>query len=150
MSDFTIDTYDYPLLKLMGGEMLQVSDGYAKAMLPMSEKVQQPSKVFHAGAIVTLADEAASAAIHGAPVNAESFQGKLFPYSIHLSVNLVSNDPVGPLFAESKVIKRGRITIVETEVTSNQGRTVALVRSTHMMVELDKKGPHRLRSKERV
>ncbi len=57
-------TNKWTMLSAIGGEMLEVRDGYAKARLPLSETVQQPTRVFHAGAIVTLADEVASAAIH--------------------------------------------------------------------------------------
>ncbi len=138
--------YNYPMLKGLGGKMLQLEDGYAKAELPLSEKVMQPMGVFHAGAIVTLADEVASAAIHGEPVDTEDLKGKLFPYSVQLSVNLLTNDPVGPISAEARVIKRGRLTVVDTEVKTKDGKTAAMMRSTHMMVNPDKTGPHSKKS----
>lgn len=131
------------MLSALGGEMLEVRDGYAKGRLPLSEKVMQPTRVFHAGAIVTLADEVASAAIHGGPVIDIKDTEKRFPYSIQLSVNLLTNDPVGPLTAESKVIRKGRMTVVETTVNTVTGEVAALMRSTHLLVDLKKSGPHR-------
>lgn len=137
-------TSKWTMLSAIGGEMLEVRDGYAKARLPLSEKVQQPTKVFHAGAIVTLADEVASAAIHGeADVDPASVaKGKKFPYSIQLSVNLLTNDPVGPLTAEANVVKRGGVTLVDTVVFTSTGETAALMRSAHRMVDLERVGPH--------
>lgn len=131
------------MLSALGGEMLEVRDGYARGRLPLSEAVMQPTRVFHAGAIVTLADEVASAAIHGASMVDAENTDKRFPYSVQLSVNLLTNDPIGPLTAEAKVIRAGRMTVVETTVLTCDNKVAALMRSTHMMVDLKKAGPHR-------
>lgn len=138
-----MSVYEYPMLKALGGKMLELKDGYARAELSLSESVMQPMKVFHAGAIVTLADEVASAAIHGEPVDPEAMNGKRFPYSVVLNVNLLTNDPIGPITAEAKVRKRGRLTIVDTEVFTREGNSMATMRSTHMMVDANNKGPHK-------
>lgn len=137
--------YEWTMLSALGGEMLEVRDGYAKGRLPLSEKVMQPTRVFHAGAIVALADEVASAAIHGRPVIDIKDTEQRFPYSIQLSVNLLTNDPVGPLTAEAKVIRKGRMTVVETTVNTVTGEVAALMRSTHLLVDLKKSGPHNKR-----
>ena len=134
--------YKWTMLSALGGEMLEVRDGYARGELPLSEMVMQPTRVFHAGAIVTLADEVASAAIHGGPMVVTDDPEKRFPYSVQLSVNLLTNDPVGPLTAEAKVIRKGRMTVVETTVSTADNQVAALMRSTHMMVDLKKTGPH--------
>lgn len=123
--------------------MLEVREDYALGELPLTDMVKQPTGVFHAGAIVTLADEVASQAIHGRYVDDESMEGKKFPYSIQISVNLLTNDPVGPMRAEAKVIRKGGIAVVDTTVTTSTGATAALMRSTHRMVDLSKSGPHK-------
>jgi uncharacterized protein (TIGR00369 family) len=133
----------WTMLSALGGDMLEMKDGYAKGVLPLSDLVMQPTKVFHAGAIVTLADEVASTAIHGEANTEESRKNKLFPYSVQLSVNLFTNDPVGPLTAEAKVVRRGKMTVVETKVFTSDGQTAAIMMSTHMMVDLNKSGPHK-------
>jgi uncharacterized protein (TIGR00369 family) len=130
------------MLSALGGDMLEVQDGYAKGVLPLSEAVMQPTRVFHAGAITVLADEVASTAINGEGIAKGDMTGCLFPYSVQITVNLISNDPVGPLTAEAKVVRRGRLTIVDTTVTGSGGHLVALMRSTHMMVDPAKVGPH--------
>lgn len=138
-----MSVYNHDMIRGLGGEMLEVRDGYARAELPLTEKVMQPTRVYHAGAIVALADEAASAAIHGMVMDSTKMDGKKFPYSIQLSVNLLTNDPVGPITAEATVVKRGRVTVVETVVKTCTGETAALMRSTHLMVDPSKTGPHK-------
>ena len=103
----------------------------------------QPTRVFHAGAIVTLADEVASAAITNGEVEMAKLIDKPFPYSIQISVNLLTNDNVGPLTAEAKVVRKGRMTVVQTTVTTSKGETAALMTSTHLLVDLKKTGPHK-------
>lgn len=136
--------YEYGILKTLGGKMTEIREGYARAELALSEKVMQPTRVFHAGAIVTIADEVASAAIVGeAEPDPAKMQGKKFPYSIQLSVNLLTNDPVGPITAEANVVKRGRVTVVDTIVKTSTGETAAIMRSTHLMVDPTTTGPHK-------
>lgn len=137
------DKYKWNMLEAIGGQITDISEGFARGTLPLSEQVMQPTGVFHAGAITVLADEVASAAIVGTHASDEKAQDKLFPYSVQISLNLLTNDPHGPLTAESKVVRRGRMTVVDTVVSSSTGETAALMRSTHMMVDLNKNGPHK-------
>lgn len=135
--------YEWTMLTALGGHMHEVRENYACGSLPLSDAVKQPTGVYHAGAIVTLADEVASAAIHGGEVIPEAMEGKRFPYSIQLSVNLLTNDPVGPLKAESNVIRNGGVAVVDTTVFTSSGTVAALMRSVHRMVDLNKTGPHK-------
>jgi uncharacterized protein (TIGR00369 family) len=139
----TTPKYEWTMLSAIGGKMIEVKDGYALGELPMSDMVQQPTQVYHAGAIVTLADEVASAALLGAYENVFAEKDKKFPYSIQISVNLLTNDPIGPLRAEAKVVRKGGVAVVDTVVTTSRGETAALMRSTHRMVDLNKVGPHK-------
>src|SRR5437870_12947897 len=142
--------YKWNMLSALGGDIVAVRDGYAKGVLPLTETVMQPTGVYHAGAIVMLADEVASAAIEGGPVDAKFMAEKKFPYSVQLSVNLLTNDPQGPLTAEAKVVRSGRMTVVQTTVINAAGQTTALMTSTHMMVDLKKTGPHKKETLARV
>src|SRR5579862_4790831 len=98
--------HKWNMLSAVGGDVVEVRPGYARGVLPLTETVMQPTRVYHAGAIVMLADEVASAAIEGGPVDAAFMAEKKFPYSVQLSVNLLTNDPQGPLTAEAKVVRR--------------------------------------------
>jgi len=135
--------HKWNMLGALGGQIIEVADGFAKAELPLSEEVMQPTGVFHAGAITMLADEVASTAIVGTHASDPAAKDKLFPYSVQISLNLLTNDPIGPLTAEARVVKKGRLTVVDTVVITSKGETAALMRSTHMMVDLKKAGPHR-------
>lgn len=128
------------MLSAIGGEIVERRPDYARGVLPLSETVMQPTKVFHAGAIVTLADEVASVAIHGGWVVENCPSEKKFPFSVQLSVNLLANDSIGPLTAEAKVVRKGRMTVVQTEVRTSKGEVAALMTSTHLMVDLKKSG----------
>lgn len=130
------------MLSAIGGEIVEERHGYAKGVLPLSEGVMQPTRVFHAGAIVTLADEVASRAIYNSLPKDENGKPSKFPYSVQISVNLLTNDPVGPLTAESTVTREGGLTLVDTIVTTREGQTAALMRSVHKMVDPSKSGPH--------
>ncbi|MBY0551232.1 MAG: PaaI family thioesterase [Candidatus Obscuribacterales bacterium] len=130
------------MLAAIGGSIIEERRGYAKGILPLSEGVMQPTRVFHAGAIVTLADEVASRAIYNAIPKDEHNRPLKFPYSVQLSVNLLTNDPIGPLTAESTVSREGGLTLVDTVVTTHDGKTAALMRSVHKMVDPAKAGPH--------
>ncbi len=35
--------YNHDMLRHLGGEMLEIRDGYARAVLPLSKKVMQPT-----------------------------------------------------------------------------------------------------------
>lgn len=135
--------YKWNMLSALGGEITEVRDGFARGHLPLSDEVMQPTQVFHAGAITVLADEVASSAIVGTYASDPDACDKPFPYSVQISLNLLTNDPVGPLTAESTVVRRGRMTVVDTVISSSKGETAALMRSTHMMVDLKAKGPHK-------
>lgn len=131
----------WTMLSAIGGEITEYSDGYARGVLPLTETVMQPTRVFHAGAIATLADEVASIAIKGAPGNESATAAGKFPYSVQLSINLLTNDPVGPLTAEARVVRKGRMTVVRTEVKTAGGDLAAVMMSTHLLVDLKKSGP---------
>ncbi|MBZ0184636.1 MAG: PaaI family thioesterase [Candidatus Obscuribacterales bacterium] len=121
--------HGYKILDTLGGSMLEVRDGYARAELPLSDTVMQPTRVFRAGAIVTLAVEVAAALLVGEAVDPQDRKGKRFPDSVQLSVNLLTNDPVGLLSAEAKVLRKGRVAVVDTVISTSSGQTAALMSS---------------------
>lgn len=132
----------WTMLSAIGGEIVEIGDGFARGVLPLTETVMQPTRVYHAGAIATLADECASLAIEGMQEHDPAVKEKKFPYSVQISMNLLTNDPVGPLTAEARVVRRGRMTVVQTVVKTSKGETAALMTSTHLLVDLKKAGPH--------
>ena len=133
---------DGTMLTAIGGKIIEERPGFARGVLPLSPLVMQPTKVFHAGAIATLADEVASRAIYNSIPRDSNNMPTKFPYSVQLSLNLLTNDPIGPLTAESTVSRAGGLTLVDTIITTHDGRTAALMRSMHKLVDPNKTGPH--------
>lgn len=97
-------------------------------------KLQQLTGLFHAGAILSLADTVATSAA----ISALSAEGNLniasFPLAIQISANLIGNAREGKLLAEAQIIHAGRSTIVvETRVSDALGKPIALTTTTMLV-----------------
>ena len=87
----------------------------------------------HAGALLSLADTTATylavASIHGS-----YFDLTRFPVAIGISSQLIGNVQDGILRAEAALVHGGRtLVVVETRITSGEGRLLATVNSTHFV-----------------
>jgi 1,4-dihydroxy-2-naphthoyl-CoA hydrolase len=107
-------------------EMLHAGEGRARARLEFKPHLRQLTGLFHAGAIMALADTTATAAAMW-EVNADGeFRPELFPLSIQVSTNLIRNTDRGALIAEAELAHRGRSTIVaDVRVLDDQSRLIA-------------------------
>ncbi len=117
-----------------GTRFLTAGQGRAVARLDFKPELSQLTGRFHAGAIVALADEAATAAAMwetnpgGEPVP------ELFPLTVQLSVNLVRDAGHGALTAEAEIVHRGRsMLVVAVRVVDEQGRLVAKLTATQLV-----------------
>ncbi|MGH8013173.1 MAG: PaaI family thioesterase [Candidatus Binataceae bacterium] len=110
----------------MGISLLSAGGGRACAKLNISPAVMQPTGLYHAGAIVSLADTTAtSACLAETNPNGEP-RADLFPLAIQISSNLVRNTNEGGLTADAEIIHRGRTTmVVNVRVADERGRLVA-------------------------
>jgi len=122
-------------IDLLGIRLREVSDAHAIAEMSFSESLQQLTGVFHAGALVSLADTAATFAclywIHDPLDGSQSS----FPLTIQLSSNLIRNTGHGMVSARAVPVHRGRTTIVvETRVTDTDERLLSVVTTTHLVV----------------
>ena len=91
-----------------------------------------PTRVVHAGAIVSLADTTATFAAMAA------YRGDLeldqMPVAVALSTQLVGNVQEGRLVAEATISHPGRtLMVASTRVSDDNGRLLALVNSTHFV-----------------
>jgi len=90
--------------------------------------VTQPTGLFHAGAIIALADTTATSAALAETDPEATGDTALFPLAIQLSSNLMRNTPHGKLTADAHLIHRGRTTMVaNVQVTDDRGKLVANV-----------------------
>ena len=119
------------IIAAMRMRMVEVSDERLVMEMPMRPAVRQGTGVFAAGALMQLADVAATSAyFHWARRRGEDEAP--FPLSIQISTNLLRNTDRGSVRSETVLTHKGRTLIVaESRITDETGRLLALVISTH-------------------
>lgn len=127
------DRVEKTLMGPMGIRAVEVGPQRAVAEFEVGPEVMTRTGFVHAGAMMSLADTNATylavAHIKGSYDNLERF-----PVAIGLTSQIVSNVQEGLVRAESQVVHGGRtLIVVETRVTSGDGRLLALVNTTHFV-----------------
>src|SRR5438128_3936804 len=106
------------MIESHGTRFLSAGEGRARAQLAFKPELSQLTGLFHAGAIIALADETATAAAMWETNPTGEFKPESFPLTLQLSVNLLRNTNHGTLTAEAQMVHRGRTTmVVEVRVT---------------------------------
>ena len=119
------------LIELLGIRAVELGDGRAVEEMEFRPDLCQLTGLLHTGAILALADTAATAAAMTVVNPQGDFDLSRFPLAIQLSANLVRNTNRGKITAEAVATHRGRTTIVvETQVRDEGGRLLALVTVT--------------------
>jgi 1,4-dihydroxy-2-naphthoyl-CoA hydrolase len=119
------------MIEAHGTRFITAGQGRAVAQLDFKPELAQLTGLFHAGAIIALADETATAAAMWETNPSGELKPELFPLTLQLSVNLLRNTNHGTLTAEAQVVHRGRTTIVvEVKVTDAQARLIAALVAT--------------------
>ena len=121
------------LMGQIGIKMLEVDPERAIAEMEALPDVMTMTGHIHAGAMISLADStatfAAVAFIKGSYVDLDRF-----PVAIGISSQIVSNTQHGAIRAESTVSLVGQTLVtVDTRVTTDEGRLLAIVTSTHFV-----------------
>ena len=121
------------LMGQIGIKMLEVSPERAIAEMEALPDVMTMTGHIHAGAMISLADSTATfvavAFIKGSYVELDRF-----PVTIGISSQIVSNTQHGAIRTESTVSHGGRTLVtVDTRVTTDEGRLLAIVTSTHFV-----------------
>ena len=123
------------MMELIGFQPVEVSKERVVAELPFRDDLTQPTGLLHAGAILTLADTAATilANQHTMPA-AGTFDPSRFAMTIQLSANFVHNTGTNKIIAEAVPVHVGRKTlIIQTAVRSEDGNLFATVTTTMMV-----------------
>jgi acyl-CoA thioesterase len=122
-----------PFWKLLGIEVVEMDEGYAKLIMPFQEKITQPYGLVHGGALSTLADSAAAIAVVKMVEPGTRF------VTVEMKINYLAPVKGGVTEAEAKVLRRGkRIIPIEVDVTNND-MLVAKAISTYIILEENKK-----------
>ena len=122
------------MIESHGTRFLSAGEGRARAQLAFKPTLTQLTGLFHAGAIIALADETATAAAMWETNPTAELRPELFPLTLQLSINLIRNTNRGALTAEAEIVHRGRTTLViDVRVSDDQGRLVAKLTATQLV-----------------
>jgi uncharacterized protein (TIGR00369 family) len=120
-----------PFAKLLGIRYLSASKERVTAELSVRDELCTRPAVLHGGAIMAFADTlGAAATILNLPEGAGTT-------TIESKTNFLAAAPVGSrLIGEATPVHRGKRTMVwQTRITTEEGRAVALVTQTQMVLE---------------
>jgi 1,4-dihydroxy-2-naphthoyl-CoA hydrolase len=120
----------------LGIEHVEGDEEHVVLTMPFKPEISQATGLFSAGALIQLADTAATWLCHlrlrasGAPEGA-------FAFAVQISSNLVGNADSGSATAHARLVSVGRTVMVsQTEVRDDDGRALLVQSVTHVV-----KGP---------
>jgi uncharacterized protein (TIGR00369 family) len=117
-----------------GTRFVKVSAEHAVLELDFKPELTQMTGLFHAGAIISLADEACTALASAHVMGDDGWDPRKFPLTVQLSANLIRNSHRGTLTAEARPIHKGRTTVViQSTVKDGEGRLLATVTATQIV-----------------
>ena len=112
-----------------GVELLEISPGYAKARMKVTEKHLNAGGVCQGGALFTLADLAFAAVANS--------RGRL-TLSLNANITFLRPAKLGYVYAEAvEVFNHHRIPFVEVKITDGQGELIAVFTSSGYRKESD-------------
>ena len=104
--------------------------------MPQGPNVRQGTGVFAAGALIQLADVAATMVCQRAVDPSRERDDLPFPLSVQISSNLLRNTDKGKATTTSRIVHKGRtMMVVGSEIHDDEGRLLATVTSTHVMLQ---------------
>jgi uncharacterized protein (TIGR00369 family) len=117
-----------------GTRFIEVSAERAVLALDFKPELAQMTGLFHAGAIISLADEACTAVASAYAMGDGGWDPARFPLTVQLSANLVRNTNRGTITAEAVPLHEGRTTVVvQSTVKDDGGRLLATVTATQIV-----------------
>jgi len=121
-----------PFWELLGIDVVDMEEGYAKLVMPFHEKLTQPYGIVHGGALFSLADSAVAIAIASVVESSKRF------LTIEMKMNFLAPVKEGLMVAEARTLRRGRIVPAEVDVINNN-TLVAKAIATYIILDDDKK-----------
>ena len=110
---------------------VSASDEHVELAMPFQPEISQMTGYFSAGALIQLADNAATALCMRTAMS-RGYDG--FPYSVQMNAQLVSNTNRGRAIARATMSSAGRsLMAAETRVTDESGKLLLLLTSTHVV-----------------
>ena len=114
-----------PAAELVGFRMLSFANGESRFEMDAGYRHHNPMGTVHGGILCTLADSAMGMAFASTLGDGESFT------TLEVKINFLRPVFEGKLFAEAKVVHRGRtVGLVDCDITTEDGKLVARAVST--------------------
>ncbi len=112
-----------PYMRQLGMEFVEGAEGYVKTKLPFRKENTTAGDALHGGAIASLIDTTGSLA---AWTTAELGNPRYFGSTVGVNVNYLSGAIGEAIFAEGRVLKRGKeIIYSDVRVTNGAGKLLA-------------------------
>ena len=122
-----------PFMKHLGMEFVEGGEGYAKIRLRYQDENSTMGKALHGGAIASLIDTTGAMA---AWTTAEIGTPKYFGSTVGVNVNYLSGAIGEDIFAEGRILKRGKeIIYSDVRVTNEAGKILAQGTVVYRIVE---------------
>ncbi|HEY9366663.1 MAG TPA: hotdog fold thioesterase [Agromyces sp.] len=117
---------DDTLIRTLGIELTETTDGSLKGRMPVDHRTRQPGGVLHGGASVALAETLAS---WGATLTVDP--AKFYCVGMEINANHVRPVADGWVYGEAVPLTRGRTTQVwDIKITDAAGKLVCISRCT--------------------
>jgi uncharacterized protein (TIGR00369 family) len=121
----------------LGIEVDDAKEGWVRLRVPVRDEIRNAQNApVHGGVYAALVDTGVGGALstlheHGAGGTGQT--------TLDLNVSFVAGTVDGPIFAEGRILKRGRtIAFGETTITSADGKLLAVGRATYMILKGDR------------
>ena len=122
-----------PFMKHLAMEFIEGGEGYAKLAMRYQDENSTAAKALHGGAISSLIDTTGAMA---AWTTAEIATPKYFGSTVGINVNYLSGAIGEDIFAEGRVLKRGKeIIYSDVRVTNVAGKLLAQGTVTYRIIE---------------
>lgn len=119
--------FSAPIAKLIGFDLVLAERGHTRFVLDASERHANPMGTLHGGVLCDLADAAMGMAHATTLEEGESFT------TLELKINFLRPVWRAKLIADARVVHHGKtVSLLECDVTTDEGKPVARVTSTVM------------------
>ncbi|MEX2226368.1 MAG: PaaI family thioesterase [Dehalococcoidia bacterium] len=127
-----------PFMKHLGMEFVDAGEGWARLKMHYQDENSTAAKALHGGAISSLIDTTGAMA---AWTTAEIATPKYFGSTVGINVNYLAGAIGEDIFAEGRVLKRGKeIIYSDVRVTNGAGKLLAQGTVVYRIVEREERG----------
>jgi acyl-CoA thioesterase len=120
--------------RTLGVEVVEAAEGRVRLRVPVRDAITNAAGApVHGGVYSALVDMAVGGALSTLH---EASEGGVGQTTLDLNVSFLAGIREGSIFAEGRILKRGRtIVFGETTITDDSGRVLAVGRATYMILQ---------------